>query len=124
MTSENTSASTAPKRIHPARQARVRTALTLFTVAATVTGIFLLVLTTRMVLEYIVGMDMPEWATHIAQIHGAFYVLYLLSILNLAPKALWPPMKWFTTALAGTIPFFSFYMEVKRRREVQRDFQL
>lgn len=111
-------------RVHPARQARVRTALTFFSVAATVTGIFLLVLVVRMILEYIVKMDLPGWATYIAQAHGLAFMVYLLSILNLAPKARWSVGKWFTTALAGVVPFMSFVIEHRRRKEIQAQFQL
>ncbi|MDN6274085.1 MAG: DUF3817 domain-containing protein [Corynebacterium casei] len=109
---------TSQQQVHPERQKRVSTALTFFTVAATITGIFLVILVIRMILEYIVGMEMPDWATLVAQAHGLAYMVYLLSILNLAPKARWSVGKWFTTALAGVIPFFSFWMEIKRRNEV------
>ena len=112
------------QQVHPERQKRVSTALKFFTVAATITGIFLVILVIRMFLEYIVGMEMPDWATLVAQAHGLAYMVYLLSILNLAPKARWSVGKWFTTALAGVIPFFSFWMEIKRRNEVKQMFQL
>ncbi|MDO5507522.1 MAG: DUF3817 domain-containing protein [Corynebacterium casei] len=115
---------TSQQQVHPERQKRVSTALTFFTVAATITGIFLVILVIRMFLEYIVGMEMPDWATLVAQAHGLAYMVYLLSILNLAPKARWSVGKWFTTALAGVIPFFSFWMEIKRRNEVKQMFQL
>lgn len=111
-------------RIHPERQARVRGALKFFTVAATITGIFLIFLAIRMILEYILDVEIPEWGTYIAMAHGVAYMVYLLSILNLAPKARWSVGKWFTTALAGVVPIFSFVMEFKRRHEVQAAFQL
>lgn len=114
---------TAPQ-VHPERQKRVAGALKFFTVAATVTGIFLVILVIRMILEYIVGVEIPEWGTYIAQAHGLAYMVYLISILNLAPKAQWSVGKWLTTALAGVVPFFSFWMEVKRRNEVKAQFQL
>lgn len=113
-----------PQQVHPDRQKRVDTALKFFTIAATITGIFLVILVIRMVLEYIIGMEMPDWATLIAQAHGLAYMVYLLSILNLAPKARWSVGQWFTTALAGVIPFFSFWMEIKRRDQVKAMFQL
>ena len=49
---------------------------------------------------------------------------YLLSILILGPRALWPVGKLFTTALAGVVPFLSFWMEHKRRKEIKEEFQL
>ncbi|QCB29087.1 DUF3817 domain-containing protein [Corynebacterium endometrii] len=114
---------TAPQ-VHPERQKRVAGALKFFSIAATITGIFLLILVVRMILEYIVGMEMPSWATYVAQAHGLAYMVYLVSILNLAPKAQWSVGKWLTTALAGVVPFLSFWMEAKRRKEVKAQFQL
>ncbi len=123
--SESASMTTqAPKQIHPERKKRVKTALNFFSMAAWLTGSWLLLLTARMIAEYIFGMDLPGWASYIARIHGIFYVVYLFSVLNLAPKVFWDPVKWLTTALSGTIPVYSFVMEHKRRQEVIETFQL
>ncbi|MBV7281887.1 MULTISPECIES: DUF3817 domain-containing protein [Corynebacterium] len=121
MTSSSQSQRPAPT---PQRQARVRQALKLFSIAAWVTGVWLLILTTRMVLEYLVGIDMPEWTRIIGQLHGLFYMLYLIATLNLGVKARWEPLRWILTALAGTIPFLSFVAESRRRKEVTEAFQL
>lgn len=110
--------------VHPERQARVAKALKLFSVAAWVTGVWLLILTTRMILEYLVGIDMPAWTKLIGQLHGIFYMLYLGATLNLGTKARWQPTKWVLTALAGTIPFLSFVVEAHRRKEVKAAFNL
>ncbi|MDU0479796.1 DUF3817 domain-containing protein [Staphylococcus chromogenes] len=114
---------TAPQ-VHPERQARVRNALKLFSVTAWITGVWLLILTARMVLEYLVGIEMPSWTRIIGQLHGLFYMLYLVSTVNLGINARWQPIKWIITALAGTIPFLSFVAEAKRRKEVTEAFQL
>ncbi|MCX7445712.1 DUF3817 domain-containing protein [Corynebacterium sp. P7003] len=106
------------------RQARIRTALRIFVVAAWVTGIWLLILTGRMILDYIFHVEMPSWANLIGQLHGLFYMCYLMATMNLGIKARWEPIRWLTTALAGTIPFFSFWMEQKRRRQVTTAFNL
>ena len=111
-------------QVHPDRKARIRGPLKFFSIAATVTGIFLLLLVARMVLEYIVGVEIPHWGLYIAQAHGVAYMIYLLSILILGPRALWPAGKLITTALAGVVPFLSFWMEYKRRRVVTEQFQL
>src|SRR5699024_12627120 len=105
---------TSQQQVHPERQKRVDTALKFFTVAATITGIFLVILVIRMGLEYIVGMKMPDWATLIAQTHGLAYMVYLLSILNLAPRARWSVGQRFSTALAGVILFFAPWSEIRR----------
>ena len=110
--------------VHPDRQARIRGPLKFFSIAATVTGIFLLILVVRMILQYGVGMEMPSWATLIAQAHGVAYMVYLVSILVLGPRVMWPVSKLFTTALAGVVPFLSFWMEHKRRTEIVEQFQL
>lgn len=77
-----------------------------------------------MVLHYIVGIEMPAWANIIGQLHGLFYMLYLVATLNLGTKARWEPTKWITTALAGTVPFLSFVVEARRRKEVSAAFNL
>ncbi|AKE40842.1 hypothetical membrane protein [Corynebacterium kutscheri] len=112
------------KQVHPERQRRVRSALQLFSISAWVTGVFLLVLVTRMVCEYLLHLDIPAWAHYIGQVHGLFYALFLLATLNLGTKALWPPQRWLMTAISGVVPFLSFYVERQRRKEVTAEFQL
>ncbi|AZA14169.1 DUF3817 domain-containing protein [Corynebacterium choanae] len=113
-----------PPLVTPERQQRVGKALTMFSIAAWVTGCWLLVLTGRMILEYLVGIHMPEWTKIIGQLHGLFYMLYLVAVLNLGTKARWSPVTWLVTALWGTIPFMSFVAEHRRRKEVKAAFQL
>lgn len=114
---------TEPK-IHPERKRRVAGALKRFSIAAWVTGTWLLILTGRMILEYIFGVHMPHWTRLIGQLHGIFYILYLLATLDLGTKALLKPKTWLLTALAGTIPFLSFVAESHRRKEVTKAFDL
>lgn len=118
-----TSTPTAPP-VHPERKKRVRQALNMFAVAAWVTGVFLIALVIRMVAEYVLGIDVPGWATFIAIFHGWAYIIYLLCTLNLGLKARWDPTRWFTTAIAGVVPFLSFFVEHNRRKEVTEKFQL
>ncbi|GAB2515684.1 hypothetical protein CATRI_10630 [Corynebacterium atrinae] len=111
-------------KIHPERQRRVANALKFFSVSAWVTGVFLLILVVRMVLEYVLKVEIPEWATWVAILHGWAFIIYLLSVLNLGLKARWKPVVWFTTAIAGVVPFLSFIVEANRRREVKAAFHL
>src|SRR5699024_2916284 len=111
---------TSQQQVHPERQKRVDTALKFFTVAATITGIFLVILVIRMVLEYIVGMEMPDWATLIAEANGLAYMVYLLASMNLTPKALWSVCQWFTTASGGFICLCSCCTEIKRRHHFKQ----
>lgn len=110
--------------VNPARARRVAQALRFYSISAWVTGIWLLILCVRMVLEYIVGIEMPQWTRIIGQLHGLLYMVYLLATLNLGVKARWEPVKWITTALAGTVPFLSFVVEARRRKEVTETFDL
>lgn len=115
--------STAPKT-HPERQKRVDTALKIFSVTAWITGMFLIFLVIRMIMQYILKVEIPEWATIVAIAHGWAYMAYVLATLNLGLKARWKPVVWLTTALAGVVPFLSFIIEANRRREVKEEFQL
>ena len=108
------------KTIHPERKKRLEKALKFFSVAAWVTGLRLLVLTTRMICDYIFHMEIPAWAAQgIGPIHGLFYMIYFVSTVNLTMVARWKVGKAFLVALAGTIPFLSFVAEyyVRKRRK-------
>lgn len=110
-------------QVHPERQRRVKTALNIFSVAAWVTGIMLLLLCARMIMEYGFNMDVGalNW---VAIAHGWMYALFLLATLNLGMKARWSVQTWLVTALAGVVPFLSFFVEYWRRNEVKEEFQL
>lgn len=116
-------AQAAAPRIHPERQRRVRTALNLFSVAAWVTGTLLLLLCTRMILDYGFHLDVSSLAW-VGRVHGFAFSLFLLASLNLGMKARWPVKTWVLTAVSGVVPFMSFVVEAKRRKEVKRTFQL
>ena len=113
----------ASPRVHPERQRRVRTALRLFSVAAWVTGVLLLLLCARMIMEYGFHMDVSllSW---VAILHGWVYALFLLATLNLGMKARWSTSQWIITAIAGVVPFLSFFVEAWRRKEVTEEFDL
>ena len=115
---------TTTQTIHPERQKRVASALKIFSVTAWITGMFLIFLVVRMIMQYILKMDIPDWATIVAIAHGWAYMAYVLAVLNLGLKARWKPVTWLTTALAGVVPFLSFFVEANRRREVKERFQL
>lgn len=115
---------TSVPQVHPERKKCVRLALNLFSVSAWVTGVFLILLVIRMVMEYLLNMPVPGWATLIAIFHGWAYMVYLVCTLNLGLKARWNPARWLTTAIAGVVPLLSFFVENNRRREVTEQFQL
>ncbi|WP_448854642.1 DUF3817 domain-containing protein [Corynebacterium frankenforstense] len=111
-------------KVHPERKRRVRQALTIFSVAAWVTGCMLLLLCARMIAEYILHMEMPSWATWVAILHGWAYIAFVIATLNLGLKARWKPATWVVTAISGVVPLLSFFVEHWRRREVTEKFQL
>lgn len=112
-----------PPRIHPERQRRVKQALQLFSVAAWVTGALLLLLVARMIMQY--GFDMNvDYLSWVARVHGFAFVAFLMASLNLGSKARWSAGTWIATAVSGVVPFMSFVIEGKRRKEVKEKFQL
>ncbi|HMT50522.1 DUF3817 domain-containing protein [Dietzia sp. UBA5065] len=109
----------------PDPDGRIRGALTRYRVLAWITGVWLLVLTAEMVYKYLIldsSSDAPDWFTYIGQAHGVFYILYLFMTLDLAIKARWPAVRTLLTALAGTIPFLSFWFEHIRTRDVRAQY--
>ena len=120
MTNEQTPA------IHPERQARVAKSLRFYSVAAVVTGIWLLILVVEMIVKNLIlgSENAPEWFSYIGPAHGLVFMVYVISCLDLGTKARWEPSKWVATMLAGVVPFLSFVVEKKRRDEVKAAFQL
>lgn len=112
--------------IHPERQQRVAKSLKYYSIAAIITGIWLLVLVVELIAKYLVfgSGNEPAWFSFIGQAHGFFFIVYCITCLDLGTKARWEPAKWLTTILAGVVPFLSFYVERKRRLEVKEAFQL
>lgn len=118
-----TSPSPQPK-VHPERQRRVSVALALFSIAAWVTGVFLLALCTVMVLRELTPVDVPAGAKYVAIFHGWVYIAFVLSAFNLGLKARWEPKTWIITALGGVVPFLSFFVEHQRREDTVGRFAL
>ncbi|WP_010541936.1 DUF3817 domain-containing protein [Dietzia alimentaria] len=109
----------------PDPQGKIAGALKRYRVLAWITGIWLLVLTAEMIYKYLIlgnSSDAPEWFTYIGQAHGVFYIIYLFMTLDLAIKARWPAARTLLTALAGTVPFLSFWFEHKRTLDVRAEY--
>ena len=114
---------TQPARIHPERQRRVKQALRFFSVTAWITGVLLLLLVARMIMQYGFGMNV-DYLSWVARVHGFAFVAFLMASLNLGSKARWSAGTWIATALSGVVPLMSFFVEAKRRKEVSEKFQL
>lgn len=109
----------------PDPEGKIKGALTRYRVLAWITGVWLLVLTVEMVFKYLIldsSSDAPDWFTYIGQAHGVFYIIYLFMTLDLAIKARWKASRTVLTALAGTIPFLSFWFEHMRTRDVRAEY--
>ena len=101
---------------------KVASALLRYRVMAWLTGIGLLVLT-------LIGMpqDYLGWfgggravTEAMGPIHGTLYILLLVTTFDLGTRVRWSPGRMVLTALAGTVPFLSFYAERKNQRAVSR----
>ncbi len=127
-TSDNSTESTvAPRPIGAAATEKIRGALLRYRILAWITGIWLLVLTGEIIYKYLLLEDRstaPHWFFYIGQVHGLFYMLYLVMTIDLGIKARWKPVTTLLTCLAGTVPFLSFVFEHKRTQEVKGSFGL
>ena len=127
MTAEQPTGTEQPRKIrlvHPERKRRVRNALTFFSISAWTTGVLLILLVIRMIMQYILNMEIPGWATWVAILHGWAYLIFVIATFNLGSKARWSPTWWITTILGGVVPFLSFFVEHNRRKQVTEKFQL
>ncbi|HEX4247302.1 MAG TPA: DUF3817 domain-containing protein [Pseudonocardia sp.] len=87
-------------------------ALNAYRVMAYITGTGLLVLVLiAMPIKYIGGNGTPT--AIVGALHGFLYMGYVVCSLVLAERCRWTPVRALLVALAGTIPFVSFYAERK-----------
>jgi integral membrane protein len=101
----------------PALTPAVQGALTRYRVIAYIVGVMLLLLLfVAMPLKYFA--DNPAAMNVIGPLHGFLYVVYLLGTFDLARRVRWSLPRLVLIALAGTIPFLSFYAERKVTGEV------
>lgn len=92
-------------------------ALLRYRIMAYIVGVLLLLLVfVAMPLKYLADVETP-----IAMVHGYMYMIYLITVVDLALRAKWSIFpRTVLVALAGTIPFFSFYAEHKATRWVRQ----
>lgn len=95
----------------------VRGALTRYRVIAYVVGVMLLLLVfVAMPLKYFA--DNPSAMDVIGPLHGFLYMVYLVGTFDLFRRVRWSFPRLILMALAGTIPFLSFYAERKTTHEL------
>lgn len=101
--------------------AKIKAALTRYRVMAWLTGIGLVVLV-------LVGMPQKYFGAFgggdrvvavVGVAHGWLYVVLLITTFDLGNRVRWSWGRMLLTALAGTIPFLSFYAERKNTHAVQ-----
>lgn len=95
----------------------MESALKPFRVLAYIVGVMLLVLCTAMVLRY--GFGNPAMSKVVSPIHGFFYMVYLVAVMNLGMKGRWGWPYMLGIMLGGTVPFLSFYVEHRVTRRVR-----
>ncbi|NDK92263.1 DUF3817 domain-containing protein [Gordonia desulfuricans] len=100
---------------------KVKGALLRYRILAWITGLWLLLLVVELILKY--GFDINS-LDFVPIAHGWVYFIYLILTVDLAIKVRWPVGKIILTAIAGTIPFLSFYVEHIRTKEVKEQFGL
>ena len=117
---------------------RLRTALKVYRVSAAITGVFLLLLVVMMVLRWGYQVDIElggpfgflaltpkeqitgfNLSIGILAAHGWFYVLYLACDFVMWRLARYSFAQFLLIALAGVVPFLSFFMELRVSREVK-----
>jgi integral membrane protein len=85
-------------------------ALTRYRVMAYIVGIGLVILVCIGVpLKY--GADFSLIVEIVGPLHGFLYIVYLLSVLDLAARGRWHLVRIILVMAAGTIPFLSFVAE-------------
>ncbi len=92
-----------------------------FQVMAWVTGAVLAFMTVvGLPWKYVLGhAEGATWYSVGWQAHGFLYMLYLVTVLDLAIRAHWKPGRTVLVALAGTIPFMSFVFERRITHQLQ-----
>lgn len=105
-------------QIAPDQVAAVRGALLRYRIMAYVVGVLLVVLV-------LVGMPMKYLADNGSVVtwtgvpHGYLYMLLLITAYDLGRRVHWPWSRLIVIALAGTVPFLSFWAEYSARKDVQ-----
>ena len=97
---------------NPARAvsaAGIRGALARYRLMAYVVGVGLLALCAAMVLNY--GFDQKQYTKIVGPVHGFLYIVYFLTVVDLALKLRWSVKRAVLVLLAGMVPFVSFIAE-------------
>lgn len=97
--------------------AGVKGALARFRVLAYIVGVGLLALCFAMVMNYV--FDQPRYSAIVGPAHGFLYIVYLVTIVDLALKARWSLKGTVLVMLSGVVPVGSFFAERAVTRKVR-----
>jgi integral membrane protein len=84
-------------------------ALRRYRVMAIVVTVALFVLLVGMVLRY--GFGEPEFSEAYSPLHGLLYIVYLVTVLQLALAARWSLLRTVAVMVAGAVPVVSYLVE-------------
>jgi integral membrane protein len=76
---------------------------------------FLLLLFIAMPLKYLAGM--PQYVSVVGAVHGALWVAYVASIIDVRLAISWPLQRCATALLASVLPLGPFLLEPSLRAE-------
>jgi integral membrane protein len=89
-------------------------------VIAFIEGIsYLVLLCVAMPLKYFAGLPLPVKIA--GWIHGLLFVLYLMSVAEVTVKRRWSVGKIFVALVASLIPFGTFALDARLRREQESE---
>ncbi len=109
---------TATPSISPADAPGIRAALLRYRVMAYLVGTLLVVLVLVGVpMKYLGGNGLVVTLTGVP--HGWLYMVLLVTAYDLGRRVHWPWGRLIVIALAGTVPFLSFWAEYSARKDVQ-----
>ncbi len=95
-----------------------------FQVAAWVTGTVLAFMTVvGLPWKYLLGNGEATWYAIGWQLHGFLFMVYIVTVLDVAIRARWAPGRTALVALAGTIPFLSFVFERRITGQLRAEVQ-
>lgn len=96
----------------------LKTPLDRFRFVALLEGLsFLLLLFVAMPLKYLAGM--PLGVRVVGMAHGVLFVLYVLLLLEVALALRWGPVRVGAAFLASLVPFGTFVLDARLKREAQ-----
>jgi integral membrane protein len=90
---------------------------TVYRILAIVTGIVLAFLTLVAIPYKYVFAGTGTWTAYAWMAHGWLYILYFVAAVELGFRKRWSIGKILLYAIAGTVPFASFWAEYRLRRD-------